>query len=318
MQRYIPSLCLLLLLCVFPFVAEALDLGFYISFVRRILIFALAATSLSLIVGFGGMVALGHAAFLGLGAYAVVMMAEQGYTHAFIVWPVAMLVAALFALVTGAISLRTRGVYFIMITLAFAQMAYYVFISLRQFGGEDGISLYQLSTLPGLSLYSEFGFYYLVLAIAVAFFIVFNVVVSSRFGRALEGIKENETRMAALGYPVYWLKLIAYVLSGTALGLAGALLANHNQFVSPSMMHWTQSANLLIMVLVGGLGMRWAGVFGAVLLLALEEFLRMWTDYWHMPLGILLLCVVFFAPKGLAAIRWPSVVKASGAGHKNA
>ena len=147
MQRYIPSLCLLLLLCVFPFVAEALDLGFYISFVRRILIFALAATSLSLIVGFGGMVALGHAAFLGLGAYAVVMMAEQGYTHAFIVWPVAMLVAALFALITGAISLRTRGVYFIMITLAFAQMAYYVFISLRQFGGEDGISLYQLSTL---------------------------------------------------------------------------------------------------------------------------------------------------------------------------
>lgn len=304
MQRYLLPFILFALLCAFPFVAEALGFGFYVSFVRRILIFALAATSLSLIIGFGGMVALGHAAFLGLGAYTVVIMADQGYDNALVVWPVAMLVAALFGLVTGAISLRTRGVYFIMITLAFAQMAYYIFISLRQFGGEDGVSLYQLSSVPGLDLYNDISFYYLVLTIAIAFFVMFNVVVSSRFGTALQGVRENETRMAALGYPVYRIKLFAYVLSGTALGLAGALLANHNQFVSPSMMHWTQSANLLIMVLVGGIGMRWAGVFGATLLLGLEEFLRMWTDFWHLPLGLMLLGVVFFAPKGLAAISW--------------
>src|SRR5690606_206266 len=307
MSRSVFPLLLLALLCAFPFLAESAGLGFYVSFVRRVLIFALAATSLSLIVGFGGMVALGHAAFIGLGAYAVVVMAEMGYYSAVVVWPVAMLSAALFALLTGAVSLRTKGVYFIMITLAFAQMAYYIFISLRQFGGEDGVSLYQLSELPFLNLYDEFSFYYVVLAIVVAFMLVFNVVISSRFGTALQGIRENETRMAALGYPVYAIKLIAYGLSGTALGLAGALLANHNQFVSPSLMHWTQSANLLIMVLVGGLGLRWAGVFGATLLLVLEEFLRMWTDYWHLPLGVLLLCVVFFAPNGLAAIRWTKV-----------
>ncbi|MCQ9617226.1 branched-chain amino acid ABC transporter permease [Paenalcaligenes niemegkensis] len=298
MQRYFWPLMLGLLLCVFPFVAEALGLGFYISFVRRILIFALAATSLSLILGFGGMVALGHAAFLGLGAYTVVIMAEFGYSSAFVVWPAAMMAAAVFAAITGAISLRTRGVYFIMITLAFAQMAYYVFISLRQFGGEDGMSLYQLSSLGGVDLYSDVSFYYVVLAIFVAFFLVFSLVISSRFGVALQGIRENETRMSALGYPVYQIKLIAYVLSGTALGLAGALLANHNQFVSPSLLHWTQSANLLIMVLVGGLGMRWAGFLGASLMLILEEFLRMWTDFWHLPLGVLLLCVVFSLPGG--------------------
>lgn len=309
-RHFVPSV-FFILLCAFPFIAEALGYGFYISLVRRILIFSLAATSLSLIVGFGGMVALGHAAFLGLGAYTVVIMAELGYENALIVWPVAMLVAAFFGLITGAISLRTQGVYFIMITLAFAQMAYYIFISLRQFGGEDGVSLYQLSTLAGIDLYNDFSFYYVVLVIALAFFVMFNIVISSRFGTALQGIRENETRMTALGYPVYRIKLMAYMLSGTALGLAGALLANHNQFVSPSMMHWTQSANLLIMVLVGGVGMRWAGVLGATLLLALEEFLRMWTDFWHLPLGLMLLGVVFFAPKGLAGLRWNSNARTS-------
>ncbi|MFQ6748859.1 branched-chain amino acid ABC transporter permease, partial [Bordetella pertussis] len=172
-------------------------------------------------------------------------------------------VAGALAWITGAISLRTRGVYFIMITLAFAQMVYYVFISLRQYGGEDGLNLSGYSTLPGLDLANDLTFYYLVLVLFAVLMGVFGRVVDSRFGAALQGIRENESRMESLGYPVYRLKLTAFVISGAAAGLAGALLANHNLFISPSLMHWTQSANLLIMVLVGGIGLRYGGVAGA-------------------------------------------------------
>lgn len=269
------------------------------------LIYALAATSLNLILGYGGMVALGHAAFFGAGAYGVGILATAGVTSAFIVWPAAAALAGVLALITGAISLRTRGVYFIMITLAFAQMVYYIFISLRQYGGDDGLNLPGYSTLPGIDLANDVSFYYLVLVLFALLMWVFGKVVASRFGTALQGIRENESRMESLGYPVYRIKLIAFTLSGAAAGLAGALLANHNLFISPSLMHWTQSANLLIMVLVGGIGLRMGGVVGAVVMLTLEEVLRQWTEYWHMPLGFLLLAVVFGAPKGLAGLVGP-------------
>lgn len=305
MKSTIWTVLLLLALAAFPLVAPALGLDFYISFVRRVLIYALAATSLNLILGYGGMVALGHAAFFGAGAYAVGILAMSGVTSAFIVWPVAMVLAGVLAAITGAISLRTRGVYFIMITLAFAQMLYYIFISLRQYGGEDGLNLPGYSTLPGIDLANDVSFYYLVLALFAVLMWVFSRVVSSRFGTALQGIRENESRMEAMGYPVYRIKLVAFTLSGAAAGLAGALLANHNLFVSPNLMQWTQSANLLIMVLVGGIGLRWGGVAGAVVMLTLEEVLRLWTEYWHLPLGVLLLCVVFGAPRGLVGLFGP-------------
>ncbi|ARP96653.1 branched-chain amino acid ABC transporter permease [Bordetella genomosp. 13] len=295
----------LLALAAFPLVAPLLDLDFYVSFVRRMLIYALAATSLNLVLGYGGMVALGHAAFFGAGAYAVGMLGAAGVTSGLVAWPAAMLLAGLLAVLTGAISLRTRGVYFIMITLAFAQMIYYVFISLRQYGGEDGLNLPGYSTLPGIDLADDRSFYYLVLALFAVLMWCFGRLVGSRFGTALQGIRENEARMEALGYPVYRIKLVAFGLSGAAAGLAGALLANHNLFISPSLMHWTQSANLLIMVLVGGVGLRYGGVAGAVVMLALEEILKLWTEYWHLPLGILLLCVVFGAPRGLAGLVGP-------------
>ncbi|MNQ43084.1 leucine/isoleucine/valine transporter permease subunit [compost metagenome] len=305
MKSTIWTVLLLLALAVFPLVAPALGLDFYISFVRRVLIYALAATSLNLILGYGGMVALGHAAFFGAGAYAVGILAMSGITSALIVWPVAMVLAGVLAAITGAISLRTRGVYFIMITLAFAQMLYYIFISLRQYGGEDGLNLPGYSTLPGIDLANDVSFYYLVLALFAVLMWVFSRVVSSRFGTALQGIRENESRMEAMGYPVYRIKLVAFTLSGAAAGLAGALLANHNLFISPNLMQWTQSANLLIMVLVGGIGLRWGGVAGAVVMLTLEEVLRLWTEYWHLPLGVLLLCVVFGAPRGLVGLFGP-------------
>lgn len=304
--------CLMLGLILFPVVAAALGLDFYVSYVRRILIFAIAATALNLVLGYGGMIALGHAAFFGAGAYAVVIMADAGIQASLLVWPAAIALAALLALVVGAISLRTRGVYFIMITLAFAQMVYYVFISLRQYGGEDGTNLYERTRLFGLDLAGDTLFYYVVLALFLLIHYVFNRLVASRFGMALTGIRENESRMEGLGYPVYRLKLVAFTISGAMAGLAGALLADHNLFVSPSMMHWTQSANLIIMVLVGGMGLRYGGIAGAVVMLFLEEVLRLWTEYWHLPLGLLLLAVVFFAPRGLASMRLPVLKKHPG------
>lgn len=292
----------LMLLLVFPLVAPALNLDFYISFVRRVLIFALAATSLNFILGYGGMVALGHAAFFGAGAYVVAMLSVQGVSHALIAWPVAMLVAGGLAFVIGLISLRTRGVYFIMITLAFAQMVFYLFISLRQYGGEDGINLTSPSLLPGLNLADDRTFYYVVLVVVLACLWWLNRLIQARFGQALQGIRENESRMEALGYPVFRIKLLAFVIAGVMAGLAGALLASHNQFVSPSLMHWTASANLIIMVIVGGIGLRYGGLVGAAVMLWLEEVLRLYTDYWHLPLGVLLLAIVLFAPRGLAGM----------------
>lgn len=295
----------MLALAVFPLVAPALGLDFYISFVRRVLIYALAATSLNLILGYGGMVALGHAAFFGAGAYAVGILQSLGVNSALLAWPAAMLLAAVLAWIIGAISLRTRGVYFIMITLAFAQMVYYIFISLRQYGGEDGLNLAGHSQLPALDLANDVTFYYVVLVLFAVLLFLFNRLVDARYGAALQGIRENESRMESLGYPVYRMKLTAFVISGAVAGLAGALLANHNLFISPSLMHWTQSANLLIMVLVGGIGLRYGGVAGAAVMLVLEEVLRLWTEYWHLPLGLLLLGVVLGAPRGLAGLVGP-------------
>lgn len=300
----LPWLCLVCLI-VFPLVAPALNLDFYVSFVRRVLIFALAATSLNFILGYGGMVALGHAAFFGAGAYVAAILSTQGLQQAWLGWPIAMVVSAALALIVGVVSLRTRGVYFIMITLAFAQMVFYLFISLRQYGGEDGINLSAPLQLPGLNLADSTTSYYVVLAVVVGSLWLMNRVIHARFGQALQGIRENEARMEALGYPVFKIKLLAFVLAGAVAGLAGALLANHNLFVSPSLMHWTASASLIIMVIVGGVGLRYGGVIGAVVMLWLEEVLRLYTDYWHMPLGLLLLAIVLFAPRGLAG-TWTS------------
>ena len=287
-------------LAAFPLVAVPLDLGFYVSFVRRVMIFALAAASLNFILGYGGMVALGHAAFFGAGAYGVAMMATEGVNNALLAWPVALLMAAALAAMIGAVSLRTRGVYFIMITLAFAQMVYYIFISLRKYGGEDGLNLAGVSRIPGIDLASDTTFYYVVLVILAGSLSLLNRLIDARFGQALQGIRENESRMVALGYPVFGIKLLAFVIAGVLGGLAGVLLANHNLFVSPAMMHWTESASLIIMVIVGGIGHRWGGPVGAAVMLSLEEILRLYTDYWHLPLGLLLLAIVLLAPAGLA------------------
>ena len=299
-QRRWAALALLAGLTVLPLLLQAVGHEFYVSFVSRLLIFALAATSLNFVVGFGGMIAFGHAAFFGAGAYTVAILMENGISSALVAWPLAIVVAALLALGIGLVSLRTRGVYFIMITLAFAQMIYYVFISLKAWGGDDGLSLASRSTMGSLPLSNDAVFYWVVLTCLAATLLLLDRITHARFGRVLQAIRENESRMEALGYPVHSYKLLCFVIGGALAGLAGALIANHGQLASPSLLQWTQSGTLLVMVIVGGVGALYGGVVGAATLLLLEEVLSHFTHHWHAALGLALLFVVFRAPHGIA------------------
>jgi branched-chain amino acid transport system permease protein len=296
----------LILVLLFPLVMHALDQHFYIAFATRILIYAMAAASLNLVLGYGGMVSFGHAAFFGAGAYVVGIFAAEGVRSLWIAWPAAILVAALAALLIGAISLRTRGVYFIMITLAFAQMMYYVFVSMKAYGGDDGLSMPGRSTGLGLELRNDFVWYYLVLALLLVILYLLHRLLGSRFGRVIEAIRENETRATAIGYPVYRYQLLCFVISGAIAGLAGALIANQTSYVGPALLHWVQSGTLMIMVILGGVGRFWGGPVGAVVLLALEELfsgsplLGAYSLHWQLPVGIILLAVVLFAPRGIS------------------
>lgn len=289
------------LLALLPPLLQALGQEFYIGFVARVLIFALAATSLNFIVGFGGMVAFGHAAFFGAGAYTVAILMENGVSSAAIAWPLAIAVSALLAVGIGFVSLRTRGVYFIMITLAFAQMIYYLFISMKVWGGDDGLSLVTRSGFGPLDLKDAAVFYWVVLACLAASLYLLDRITHARFGRVLQAIRENESRMEGLGYPVLGYKLLCFVIGAALAGLAGALIANHSQLASPNLLQWTQSGTLLVMVIVGGVGALYGGAIGAVVLLLLEELLAHYTSHWHAALGLILLLVVFKAPKGIAA-----------------
>lgn len=301
--RLLPSVLCLAALLLLPTLAQALGQSFYVGVASRILIFALAASSLNLILGFGGMVSFGHAAFVGVGAYAVGILMQHGIASAWLAWPLALLAAGLFALLIGAISLRTKGVYFIMITLAFAQMLYYLMISLDAFGGDDGLSLAGRSQFGlGLDLSRDDTFYYLVLVLGVLVFILLQRLLNSGFGHALQAIRENEPRMQALGFPVYRIKLMAFTLAGALAGLAGALLANQGGFVSPSMMQWSESGMLMVMVILGGVGHLYGGFVGAVVFLVLEEVLSTFTIHWQLGLGAALLAVVLLAPNGLLSL----------------
>jgi len=301
------TLALLIALLAFPPVATWFGQEFYISFGSRLIIFALVASSLNLILGFGGMVSLGHAAFFGAGAYVVAILMYHDTPSAWLSWPAAVLAGAVLAFLIGLVCLRTRGVYFIMITLAFAQMTYYIFVSLRSYGGDDGLALVQRSEL-GVDLSSDTVFYYVCLTLTVAVLCFMHRLINARFGRVLQGIRENETRMQAIGYPVFRFKLAAFVIAGAIAALGGALFANQNYMASPSQLHWMQSGTLMVMVLVGGLGYFFGGVIGAVTLLALEEILMAYTTHWAFIMGFILLAIVLFLPNGLAslALRRPA------------
>jgi branched-chain amino acid transport system permease protein len=276
---------------------------FVLTLFTRIVIFALAAASLNLIMGYGGMMSFGHAAYLGIGGYAVGILAHEGIGSGFIQWPVAIAISALFALAVGALSLRTRGVYFIMITLAFAQMAYYVASGLARYGGDDGLTIYKRSDFGGLiNLSSRVQFYYLCLACLFGGVYLIWRIVNSRFGLVVQGLRSNEARMQAIGFPANRYRLVCFVISGMMCGLAGALLANNTDFVSPAAMYWTRSGDLMVMVILGGMGSLFGPVIGTIAFLLLEEFLSQITEYWAMILGPMLLLIVLFGRGGIMGL----------------
>lgn len=302
------GLAVLLLL---PVYAAATNDLYLLSLTSRMMIYALAAVSLDLLIGYGGMISLGHAAFFGLGAYVGGVLAFHyqdfsllfgvlpGSNDALLVWPLAILVTALTAALFGLISLRTSGAYFIMITLALAQMLFFLFTSLSAYGGEDGISLWQRNDMPYLDLHNRYHFYYLCLGLLLGFVWLCRRLVDSRLGMVIRGCKQNERRLRALGINPLPYKLVWFMIAGAGAGLAGVLLVNQSNYVSPSLLHWTQSGELMIMVILGGLGTLYGPVLGAITLLLLEEWLNRYTEHWQLFLGPLLLLVVLFARRGL-------------------
>ena len=276
---------------------------FALTLFTRVLILALAAVSLNLIMGYGGMISFGHAAYIGIGGYAVGILWREGFVSGFVQWPVAVAVSALFALVVGALSLRTRGVYCLMITLAFAQMIYYVASGLDRYGGDDGLTIRSRSEFGGLvNLSDTTQFYYLCLALLIASIYLVWRLVNSRFGLAIQGARSNERRMRAIGFPTFRYKLACFVIAGALCGLAGVLLANHTDFISPAMMFWTRSGDLIVMAVLGGLGTSFGPLIGAVTYLLLEEALSRLTDYPGLFLGPALLLVAIYLHGGIEAL----------------
>jgi branched-chain amino acid transport system permease protein len=307
---------LMLLLAAVPVYAAVTANTFLVTLFTRVIILGIAATSLNLILGYGGMVSFGHAVYLGIGGYAVGILAQEGTSSGFVQWPVAILVSALFALLVGALSLRTRGVYFIMITLAFAQLVYYFGVGLDRYGADDGLTIRRRSQFAGLlNLSDRTQFYYLCLVLLVLTIYLVARLVNSRFGLVIQGARSNDRRMRAIGFATFRYRLTAFVIAGAICGLAGALLANHTGFISPATMHWTRSGDLIVMVVLGGMASSFGPLIGAVALLSLEEALpvlirvsaspvfgdaavRM-AEYWQIVLGPLFLLVVLFARGGI-------------------
>ena len=298
--RTIATVTLLAGLALLPLYCHLTGNFFLMSLFTRIIILAMAAVSLNLIMGFGGMVSFGHATYIGIGGYTVGILAHEGVTSGLLQWPLALIMSALFAAIIGALSLRTRGVYFIMITLAFAQMIYYVGVGLTRYGGDDGLTIYRRSSFgPLVNLSNRTVFYYLCLALLLAAVYFVWRLVNSRFGMVIQGARSNDRRMRAIGFPTFRYRLACFVIAGTICGLAGILLANHTDFISPAMMHWTRSGDLIIMAVLGGMGTVFGPVMGAVALLVLEETLSGITEYWQIILGPMLLGVVLFARGGI-------------------
>lgn len=323
--RMIVGFAVMVALALVPLYAVWFDEPFFLTMFSRILIFAIAALSLNIILGYGGMISFGHAAYLGIGAYAVGIASFHALendipwlTSAYLQFPIAVIASALVGLIIGAICLRTRGIYFIMITLAFAQMIFFVFVGLDTYGGDDGLTILNRSDFGGfLDLDQEVHLYYLSFAVLAVSLYFTSRLVNARFGRLLQGIRSNERRMRSVGHNVYPHMLSAFVLASALAGLAGALLANQTAFVAPSMMHWITSGDLIIMVVLGGMGSLFGPVFGATAFLLLEEYLSEITEFWKLIFGPLLLLVVLFARGGIDSMfnkTWTIGDKGGGRG----
>jgi branched-chain amino acid transport system permease protein len=304
-------------LALVPPLAEWLDEPFYTSMFARIMIFAIAAVSLDLILGFGGMVSFGHAAYLGTGGYAVAIFSFYGIDNGFLQCAAAILGSGLIALIIGAISLRTSGVYFIMITLAFTQMLFFLGISLEEYGGDDGINTNRSEFFETLNLNDDFILYYFILGSLVLFVFLCYRFVHARFGMVIRGSHANDARMQAIGFSTYRYKLAAFVISGAMCGFAGLLLANLTEFVTPEYMNWFRSGEIMIMVLMGGMGTVFGPILGAAAFILLEDFIPdllnllgaalqpLFGDvsnlgqHWPIIFGPFLVVLVLFAKRGM-------------------
>lgn len=300
-----------------PVIAMGMDEPFIITLATKVAIFAMAGVGLNLVLGFGGLVSFGHAAFFGIGGYAAGILAShalnyepimespfliEGTTQMIVIWIVALVVSALVALAIGAITLRTSGVYFIMITLAFAQMIYYFAISWPAYGGEDGLSIYVRNGFPGINTLDPISFFALC-AVMLGIVMLFSaVLIRSRFGLALQGARQNPQRMTAVGIAPFRIRLVAFVISAMITALAGALYADLNRFVSPTMLSWHMSGEIMIFVILGGVGRLFGPLAGAALYIILEHLLGSVWEFWQLPLGVLLLIVVLFARGGLVGV----------------
>jgi branched-chain amino acid transport system permease protein len=300
--RTIAVAVVIAMLALVPVYAHLVGNLFVLSLFTRIVILAIAAVSLNLIMGFGGMVSFGHAAYIGIGGYVVGILAHEGVRSGFVQWPLAILLSAIFALGIGALSLRTRGVYFIMVTLAFAQMLYYFAISWPAYGGEDGLSFYVRNAFPGLNTLDPLQFFLIPAGLLAAALGLTAVVTRSRFGLALRAVRENEQRAVAVGIRPFPVRLTAFVLSGMITGLAGALYADLNRFVSPAMMSWHMSGEIMVFLILGGVGRLTGPVAGAAVYVLLEHLLGPVSEHWQALLGLLLLAVVLVSPGGLIGL----------------
>ncbi len=295
-------------------IAHFLDEPFIITLATKAAILALAGVGLNIALGLGGLISFGHAAFFGLGGYAMGILAfhAQTYTPLMqtpfliegtksmpLIWLAAVCIAGLGALAIGALSLRTSGVYFIMITLAFGQMLYYFAISWPAYGGEDGLSVYLRNGFPGVNTLAPLPFFWISFGVLAVVLLFAGMLARSPFGLALSAARQNSERVETVGLAPYRLRLVAFVLSGAVTGLAGALFADLNRFVSPVMFSWQTSGEIMVFVILGGVGRLFGPVAGAALFILLEHVLGGLSDYWHVYLGLLLLLVVLFARGGL-------------------
>jgi len=305
-----PALLLFAGLAVFPLAARFGADAYLVTLGARMLILAIAALSLDFLVGQGALVSFGHAAYLGIGAYSVVLASMVGIDDLLLQALIAIVVAALFATLTGYISLRASGVYYIMSTLAFGQMLFFLFVSLSALGGDDGYTLASRSRLIGKPiLASDFAFYYLCLGALALVYLVLARVAKSRFGRVLNAVRQNPLRARALGFRPFPFQLAACVIAGAFAAIAGTLLANQSEFVAPAFMSWQRSGELLVMTILGGVGSLWGAILGAITYLTLEETLSLLTDQTHLLVGPLLVVVSLFGRRGLAGALAPKTSK---------
>ncbi len=276
--------------------------GFVPLLLERVMVFAIAAMSLDFILGIGGLLSFGHAAPLVIGAYAVAILDEAGISEAAVVVPVAVAAAGVFALVTGAVALRTRGINFIMITLAFAQMVYFAVASLSRYGGDDGYTLYNRTVVLGHDWLSAAHFYVSALVVLAVVWGMLRMVAASRFGRALAAVRQNRVRVQALGLDPYAIELVAMVGAAMICAVAGVLMANEAEFVSPAYGAWARSGDLMVMVILGGVGSLHGAILGALVVVLAEEGLGRVTEHWPLLYGPALIGAVLFLRGGLSGI----------------